>query len=89
MSTVQNASVSLTIIREFILKQFPLARQKQIGDDDSLLEDGIIDSLGTLDVVMFIEDRFGLTLEDSDLLSDNFESISRLASFVDAKLEAR
>ncbi len=87
MSHLQQTSTRLPIIREFILKQFPLARQKQIGDDDSLLEDGIIDSLGTLDVVMFIEDRFGLVLEDSDLLSDNFESIARLTSFVDNKLD--
>lgn len=88
MSTVDHASATLLVIREFIMKQFPLARQKQVSDDDSLLQDGVIDSLGTLDVVMFIEERFGLVLEDDDLLSDNFESISRLSNFVEGKLNS-
>jgi Acyl carrier protein len=88
MSTVDHASATLPVIREFIMKQFPLARQKQVSDNDSLLQDGIIDSLGTLDVVMFIEERFGLVLEDDDLLSDNFESISRLSNFVEGKLNS-
>ena len=74
------------VIREFILKQFPLARQKDIGNEDSLLYDGLIDSMGTLDVVMFLEEHFELVLDDEDLVMDNFATISTLAKFVESRL---
>ena len=73
-------------IREFILNQFPLARQRSTKDDDSLLDSGIIDSLGVLEVVTFIEIQYDITLSDEEMLSDNFESISTLTTFIQKKL---
>lgn len=86
MSTTISSTDVRDAIREFILNQFPLARQKQISDGDSLLHDGLIDSMGTLDVVMFLEERFQLVLEDEDLIMDNFATVATLAEFVEAKL---
>ena len=73
-------------IRQFILKQFPLARkQSSIENESSLLESGIIDSLGVLDLVSFLEKEFKITICEEDLLADNFETIARMTAFVQSK----
>ena len=74
-----------TDIREFIIKKFPLARKRQIQDSDALLETGMLDSQGVLEVVDFIERTFSITVADEDLIPENFQSISRIAIFVEAK----
>jgi acyl carrier protein len=70
-------------IREFLIKQFPAAAQ--IGVHDPLLENGIVDSLGVLDVVGFIEQAFSLTVSDDELVPENFATIERLSEFVESK----
>lgn len=72
-------------IRSFILKKFPAAKKRSIGDDTPLLESGIIDSLGMLDVVAFLEHSFSITVADDDLVPDNFADIYRMVSFVETK----
>ena len=72
-------------IRAFILEKFPPARKRALNDDVPLLESGIVDSLGVLDVVEFVERTFGITIDDEELTSDNFGSIRRLTSFVEQK----
>jgi len=72
-------------IRHFILNQFPLARQRAIGDEDPLLRTGILDSLGILEVVAFIELEFGIMVADEELVPESFESIATMARFVDGK----
>jgi acyl carrier protein len=72
-------------IRHFIMNQFPLARQRAVGDEDPLLRTGILDSLGILEVVAFIETEFEITVADEDLVAESFESIATIARFVDGK----
>lgn len=69
-------------IRDFLVARFPSARARPIGDDDQLLANGILDSLGVLDVVAFLEQEFAITIVDDDLLPENFETLRRLTSFV-------
>ena len=57
------------ILQEFILRQFPLARQRKVDHDTSLLDSGIVDSLGTLEIVTFIESEFSITLTDEEMLA--------------------
>jgi acyl carrier protein len=73
-------------IRSFILDHFPAARQRSLLDEDSLLESGVVDSLGVLEVVEFLESEFQITLSDDDLLAEHFETIASLADFVQARL---
>ena len=54
-------------------------------DDASYLEEGIVDSMGIMELVMFVEDQFGITVEDEELVPDNFDSVSRLATYIRAK----
>lgn len=76
----------ITHIREFILTQFPLARRKKIEDNDALLDSGIIDSMGVLEVTTFLESEFEITLTEDEMVSDNFQSIATLAEFVQSKI---
>jgi len=82
---MQNKEEIAAKLREFIYAQFPLARQREVGDDASLIEQGIVDSLGVLEIVAFIETQFSIILEDDEMLGENFDSIASLTAFVQAK----
>ena len=72
-------------IRDFVTSNFYVADPKALEDRTSLLDQGIIDSTGVLEVIMFIESTFGVTVEDSEMLPDNLDSIERIAAFVARK----
>ena len=72
-------------VRKFVLKSFPLARKKQIKNSDALLESGMIDSQGVLEVVAFIEREFATIVEDEELSPENFQTIDRIAAFIRSK----
>jgi len=58
------------------------------GDDVSFLEEGIVDSMNVLELVMLVEEEFKVTVDDMDIVPDNFDSISRLAAYVRSKSPA-
>jgi acyl carrier protein len=72
-------------VREFILKKFPLARKQDLKDSDALLESGIVDSLGVLDLVNFIEEGFSINVVDEELTPENFQTIDRMVRFIESK----
>lgn len=78
-----------TRLREFILRQFPAAQGASLTDDAALLDQGLIDSLGVLEIVSFIEEQFSVTLTDDDLVSESFSSIAAMAQMVSRKLESQ
>lgn len=69
-------------IRTFIVSNFYVADASTLRDTDSLLDGGIIDSTGALEVIAFIEATFGITVEDSEMLPENLDSIQRITDFV-------
>ena len=70
-------------IREFICANFPLARKISVGASDRLLEEGIVDSLGLLLVVDFLETTYGMTVKETDMVLSNFGSIGAISEFVE------
>jgi acyl carrier protein len=80
-----DAAAIAASIKQFILNRFPSARRRPLQDTDPLLENGVIDSLGVLDVVTFLESQFNVVVADEELVPENFESISRIATYVDRK----
>jgi acyl carrier protein len=54
-------------------------------DDVSFLENGVVDSMNIMEIVMFAENKFGIKVEDEDIVPENFDSIERLAMFVENK----
>jgi acyl carrier protein len=57
-------------------------------DDASFLEEGIVDSLGIMDLVFFIEDTFGVTVGEEELTPENFDSVNKLADYIHRRLLA-
>ena len=72
-------------IRQFLLTNFYVPDPATLADDVSLLETGIIDSTGVLEVIGFLEDTFGITVEDDEMLPENLDSIERISAFVARK----
>ena len=70
-------------IKAFIIDNFLFnAEGSSLGDDESFLENGIIDSTGILEVVAWIEETFGVRVPDADLLPENFDTVQRLAAYI-------
>ena len=75
-----------TQIRSFILENFLYTSdESKLGDSDSFLEHGIVDSTGILELLMFVEEAFGFEVEDEEVLPDNFDSVERLTRYVEQK----
>jgi acyl carrier protein len=73
-------------IRLFIVEVFLFGQEADnLTSQDSLLKRGIVDSTGVLEVVSFVERTWNLQVADEELVPDNFESIERIARFVDRK----
>ncbi len=76
-------------IRQFLAENFLFTdHTSQLDDDVSLLEEGIVDSTGVLELVGFVEETFGLQVDDDEIIPDNFDSIARLTKFVRSKQAA-
>ena len=70
-------------VRRFLGENFPLAGDTAaLGRDDSLLEACVIDSTGVLELIEFLESRFGLEIPDADLVPENFDSIGAITVYV-------
>mgnify|MGYP000150222018 CR=1 FL=1 len=77
------------IVREFIETTIlPRTDRTEVADDDPLLDAGIIDSMGIFELASHIEHACGVTIEDQELVPENFDSINRIAAFVDRKSAA-
>ena len=77
-------------LREFISRNFLFSDQGfKYGDDASFLREGIIDSLGVMELLTFVEKQYGIAVADHELLPANFDSVSRLSSFITSKLAGR
>jgi acyl carrier protein len=74
-------------LRDFVTANFYVAEPASLDERASLLEHGIIDSTGVLEVIAFIEETFGITVDDSEMLPENLDSLERIAAFVTRKRE--
>jgi acyl carrier protein len=76
-------------LREFFVDTFLMGDATlAVRDDESLLEAGIVDSTGMLEMVLFLEQHFGFKVEDRELVPENLDSLQRLVQFVGHKLRA-
>ncbi len=67
-------------VKQFIKDTFLV---DEVGDDDSFLANGVIDSLGVMQLVNFVESEYGVGVADTDLVPENFDSIARVAAYVE------
>lgn len=79
-------SVIETELRQYILDKLLFGRtEMELSGDVSFLESGIIDSTGVLELVAFLEEKFGVKVEDEDLIPANLDSINAITRFVENK----
>ena len=71
-------------LRDFIRKQFLFDDAAALADGDPLFPD-VIDSLGVMEVVDFVEERYGVSIDDEELLVENFRSLTAISTLIDAK----
>ena len=74
-----------TRIQNFIYEQFPLSKNLKISVTDNLFSAGVVDSLGILDLVTFLETEFQVEVSDDELTPENFETIEGMAQFLELK----
>jgi acyl carrier protein len=77
-------------IKDFVVSNFLYGQDGgSLANDQSFLENGIIDSTGVLELVAFLEQQFGIAVADRELLPENLDSVQNASSFVARKLEAQ
>ena len=60
-----------------------------LSDDESFLDAGIVDSMGVLELVTFVEERFSIEVPDEEIVPDNFDSVDKLAAFINRRQAAK
>lgn len=70
-----------TFLAEKILKQ----PNRKITADEALLSSGLIDSFSLMDVALYVEDTFGVRIEDTELNADTFDNLTQLAALIDSR----
>ncbi len=76
-------------IRDFVKMSFLFdGSNAELDDTASFMEAGIVDATGVLELVLFVEETWGLNVENADLLPENFDSVEALAGYVERGLAA-
>ncbi|KAB7622849.1 acyl carrier protein [Alkalilimnicola sp. S0819] len=76
-------------LRRFILENYLFTdEQCALGDDDSFLEREILDSTGIMELILFLEEQYGITVEEQEMTPDNLDSVSRLLDYLQRKQSA-
>ena len=77
-------------IRKYIIDNFLYGQDDNtLGDDVSFLENGIIDSTGVLELVSFVQETYGIRVQDDELIPNNFDSLRKLETFIMKKQESK
>lgn len=75
----------ITTVRNFIIKNFLFEEGQNLKEETSFLENGIIDSTGILELVAFMEETYGITVDDEELIPENLDSIASLVQYIRKK----
>jgi acyl carrier protein len=74
-------------IKAYILENFLFSDNGyELAEDASFLEEGIVDSTGVLELVMFVEETYDIAVEDEEIVPENFDSVSQLAAYIGRKM---
>lgn len=73
-------------IRQFIVEKFLFGDKTQLADSDSLLEAGIVDSTGILEIVAHLEGQYGIKVDNDELVPENLDTIANIGIFLKKKI---
>jgi acyl carrier protein len=71
-----------TIVRTYISEDLLLGAEQELYDNESLVDSGILDSTGAIELVAFLENTFGIKMEDHEIGPENLETITRICNFI-------
>lgn len=74
-----------TQIKAFIVNNFMFGKDNGLKDDTSFLEEGLMDSTAVLELVTFIEENFGITIDDDDMMPENLDSVNNVIGYLKKK----
>lgn len=69
-------------VRAFVTSNFPVADPAALADEISLLDTGVVDSTGVLEIINFIESDFGIKVLDDEMVPSNLESIANIVAYI-------
>lgn len=72
-------------IRKFVVDNYLFGEEGKLGNEDSFMETGIIDSTGILELVRFLESTYAVKVADEELIPDNLDSVNKIVSFICTK----
>lgn len=76
-------------VRRFLAENFILDNEgADLHEDESLTQSGVLDSMGVLELIMFVEERFGVSVPDEDTRPENLDSVARIVNYVSTRLAA-
>jgi acyl carrier protein len=73
-------------VRSFIIENFLLGQDSEFKDNGSFLEGGVIDSTGVLQLVAFLEETYGIQVEDDEVTPENLDSVANISAYLRRKL---
>jgi len=73
-------------LRSFIIENFLFDQDGNVKDEDSFLQGGILDSTGVLELVAFLEEKYGITVEEGELTPENLDSINNISVYLSRKM---
>ncbi len=76
-------------IKAYIVDNILFGDGERLKEDVSFQESGILDSTGFLELITFVEERFGIEITDSELVPENFDTLRKMSGFVETKMGAR
>jgi acyl carrier protein len=74
-------------VKQFVVETFYVTDPAAIGEDTSLISNGYVDSTGMLEVISFLEEQYGITIDDTEMTPANLETLGRIVRFVARKLQ--
>ena len=77
----------LETVKAYIVENFLFGDDRRIGPDTEFLENGILDSTGVLELVGFLEEKFGIRVEDDEVVPNNMNSLEKITLYISKKTD--
>lgn len=77
---------SLNLVKEFICENFLFGNNEELKEDTNLFDTGIIDSTGIIELISYLEETFRISIEDEELVMNNFANLTNIKLFLQKKL---
>ena len=85
----ENAMHIQSEIRNYIIENILFGDEELLDVDTSFQESGILDSIGFLEIITFVEGKFGIEIADNEVVPENLGSLQKISSFVEEKLNKK